>query len=209
MNGSYHIYPPNYLTFNANSSSATEGPLKRAASFQETSTAVANFTQTATRFPSLVVVNVQPAWAYDLAMRAERIKSLRRGWDGTKSVPVSKTVVELAQKLIKDALTSTDTASAPYLSPGGDGSLQIEWHTKTGEIELDISADGDATVWIRSRVSDEEFEGENERALSLFARWAPWIAKASDNESDVLGTSNTSIYGSGTQLSFYKDDTVS
>ena len=190
-------------------SSAIEWPPRDVQARPRAHVSATSFTQTAASFQTMFVIKVEPAWALDLSVRAERIKALRKGWDGIKSVPVSPSIVEFAQNLVKEALITAGTASAPYLSPGGDGSLQVEWHTKTGEIELDISAGGDASVWIRSRISDEEFEAENEGALFLFARWAPRVAKALDNESNVPLASNTSIYGSETQLPFYKDDTIS
>jgi hypothetical protein len=209
MDDKYYIELQGRFGLEVGNTSAMQSPRRSAPPVQKARIEATNFAQTATRFQTMFVVKVEPAWALDLSVRAERIKALRRGWDGIKSVPVSPTIVEFAQKLIKDALITAGTASAPYLCPGGDGSLQVEWHTKTGEIELDISAGGNASVWIRSRISDEEFEAENEGALSLFSRWAPWVAKAVDNESDVLVASNTSVYGSETRLPFYKDDTVS
>lgn len=209
MDNTYYFELREPLRQEVGNSSATEWPPRGAMTHETSRMAPTDFVQTATSVQTMFVIKVEPAWALDLSVRAERIKALRKGWDGIKSVPVSPTIVEFAQNLVKEALITAGTASAPYLSPGGDGSLQVEWHTKTGEIELDISAGGNASVWIRSRNSDEEFEAEDEGALSLFARWAPRVAKAVDNERDVSLASNTSIYGSEAQLPFYKDDTVS
>jgi hypothetical protein len=209
MDDRYYFELREPLRQEVGNSSAMEWPPRGALTHETSRMAPTNFVQTATSVQAIFVIKVEPAWALDLSVRAERIKALRKGWDGIKSVPVSPAIVEFAQNLVKEALITAGTASAPYLSPGGDGSLQVEWHTKTGEIELDISAGGNASVWIRSRNSDEEFEAEDEGALSLFARWAPRVAKAVDNERDVSLASNTSIYGSEAQLPFYKDDTVS
>jgi hypothetical protein len=209
MDDKYYVELREPLRQEVGNSSATEWPPRGALARQTSRPASATFLQTATSLQTMFVIKVEPAWAFDLSLRAERIKALRKGWDGIKSVPISPTIIEFAQNLVKEALITAGTASAPYLSPGGDGSLQVEWHTKTGEIELDISAGGNASVWIRSRNSDEEFEAEDEGALSLFARWAPRVAKTMDNERDVPLASNTSIYGSEAQLPFYKDDTIS
>jgi hypothetical protein len=45
-----------------------------------------------------------------------------------------------------------------------------------GELEFDIGPRDEMTIWIRDRRNGAEFEGENQAALVLFYRWAPWIA---------------------------------
>ncbi|WP_271504344.1 hypothetical protein [Bradyrhizobium sp. CCBAU 11357] len=74
---------------------------------------------------------------------------------------------------LKDAASDV---VAPRLVPGGDGSLQIEWHTRRGELELDLDTDGAMSIWVRDHATGAEFDGDGEEAFALFYRWAPWIA---------------------------------
>jgi hypothetical protein len=136
------------------------------------------------------------------------VRGLKDGWDGPGSIAIKKNIIELAENIVKDALQSARQPSAPYIVPGGDGSIQVEWHTKLGELELDLSPNGEAFVWCKNRISNDEFEAEDERALALFARWASWIAEKVDNEGNVPPSSNTSIYGSESRLPLYQDDTI-
>ena len=57
------------------------------------------------------------------------------------------------------------------LVPGGDGSLQIEWHEKDGELEYDLSVEGSRSIWIRDHRTGEQIEGDDDRADALFSRW--------------------------------------
>ena len=166
-------------------------------------------TQTATKPDNLFTILVQPPWAFDLSVRSSRIVNLTDGWDGPRSVHINQQLIEKAQRIIKDALMPARRPSAPYLVPGGDGSLQIEWHTRLGDIELDLSPTGEVYLWGKSGASGDEFEADDEKALDLFSRWASRIAEAMDNERYVPSSSNTSIYGSEARLPLFADDTVS
>lgn len=120
-------------------------------------------------------------WKSVLSNNVHGLSSLAEGWDGPKSLPISAAVLSRAVFFIETALESIGTSSGvlvtpPRLVPGGDGSVQIEWHNKRGELELDIDADGAAHIWINDRLNGVEFDGEGEKALALFYRWAPWIA---------------------------------
>jgi hypothetical protein len=167
-----------------------------------------SYVQTTSRTTAICLVKVEPPWAYELSERAKKIKQLKNGWDGPKSIPVDKSLIAEAETLVSSVLMSVRRPSAPYLAPGGNGTVQIEWHTKLGEIELELSPEGTASIWVRNRLSKEEFEGEDETAFALFSRWAPWVAKAIDDENDVPVAASTSLYGSEAKLPFYKDDTI-
>jgi hypothetical protein len=78
-----------------------------------------------------------------------------------------------------------DQAAAPYLVPGGDGSVQVEWHEKHGELELDVDRGGNLSIWGRDHRNGAEFEGEAEMAIDLFYRWAPWVATAVRDGADA------------------------
>jgi hypothetical protein len=107
---------------------------------------------------------------------------------------------------VTEALAPLKRATAPYLVPGGDGSVQVEWHEKNGEIELDIAADGTLEIWVLDRLSRTEIEGQHEEALALFSRWAPRVAAIGDNENHVLFPANTAILAAVSGLSIYKND---
>ncbi|MCK1336039.1 hypothetical protein IVB38_08335 [Bradyrhizobium sp. 38] len=117
-------------------------------------------------------------WRARLAANAHHLALLPAGWDGPGSVSISSALLSRALFYVKSALegASANEVAAPRLVPGGDGSLQIEWHTHRGELEFDLDDQGEASIWVRDHSSGAEFDGEGGEALALFYRWAPWIA---------------------------------
>lgn len=135
--------------------------------------------------PSDWVRRQKAAWLDELTANARRLSGLASGWDGPGSVPISRKVLFRASKLSRDALEGLEAASAPSLVPGGDGSIQIEWHEKHGELELVIHPSGESYIWGRIYSTGAEFEGEDEKALALFYRWAPWMASPQCDVADA------------------------
>ena len=121
----------------------------------------------------LLPVQWEPRWANVLAFRAQSIGSLTRGWDGPGSVAINRRLLFEAVRIVEKALIGARNAVAPYLVPGGDGSLQIEWHEKDGELEYDLSVEGSRSIWIRDHRTGEQIEGDDDRADALFSRCAP------------------------------------
>lgn len=119
-------------------------------------------------------------WKARLAANALSLAGLAPGWDGPRSVSIPESLLARAVFYVESALKSPIDGdaqmTAPRLVPGGDGSLQIEWHTRRGELEFDIDDRSAGSIWIRDHLSGAEFNGEGSEALALFYRWAPWIA---------------------------------
>jgi hypothetical protein len=112
----------------------------------------------------------------NLTTNARQLSELKAGWDGPGSIPVTQKALHRATLYVRSALENLGDVCAPRLVPGGDGSVQIEWHAKHGELEFDIDSRGDTSIWIRDHRNGAEFDGENEAAVALFYRWAPWVA---------------------------------
>ena len=106
----------------------------------------------------LLPVQWEPRWANVFAFRAQSIGSLTRGWDGPGSVAINRRLLFEAVRIVEKALIGARNAVAPYLVPGGDGSLQIEWHEKDGEFEYDLSVEGSRSIWIRDHRTGEQIE---------------------------------------------------
>ncbi|MCA1418615.1 hypothetical protein [Bradyrhizobium sp. BRP23] len=108
----------------------------------------------------------------------------------------------ISPEILARALFYVDTALkdgasdlvAPRLVPGGDGSLQIEWHTRRGELELDIDTDGSMSIWVRDHASGAEFDGDDEEAFALFYRWAPWIASRLHDAPHVAASTQMAFF---------------
>jgi hypothetical protein len=135
-----------------------------------------------------------PDWISQIASNAQAISKLRAGWDGRGSIPISDKMLYRATTYVRLALEGLSDATAPRLVPGGDGSVQIEWHSKRGELEFDIGPAHEMTIWIRDRRNGAEFEGDNQAALALFYRWAPWIASRLRDDFDATSKRDAPLF---------------
>lgn len=165
-------------------------------------------TSTAIDDSMLVPVRAGPPWAHVLALRAQSIGKLARGWDGPGSVAIDRGLLIEAIWIVRNALTDAPNAVAPFLVPGGDGSLQVEWHEKNGELEFDLAVDGSRFIWIRDHRSGEEIEGDDDRADALFSRWAPRLASVVYNDCYVPSATNSAVSGAYAGSSFYSDNSI-
>ena len=75
-------------------------------------------------------------WHDALGPRLEELMRLPFGWDGYGAGPVSWDCASFAAFIV-DKL-SRDDLSPPSLIPGSDGTLQIEWHKNSFDIELEV-----------------------------------------------------------------------
>lgn len=99
-----------------------------------------------------------------------------------------------ATRYVELSLKGFSDLTPPRLVPGGDGTVQIEWHAKHGELEFDIGPQEEMTIWIWDRRNGAEFEGENQAALALFYRWAPWIASRQRHDLDEAAEAQIPLF---------------
>lgn len=125
-------------------------------------------------------------WGAQLAANTKSLSNLPAGWDGPGSMPISASALSRAVFYVNSAMGEGADVTSPRLVPGGDGSVQIEWHTKHGELEFDIDDRGAMSIWIRNHLSEAEFNGEGAEALVLFYRWASWIASRQSDAPNVF-----------------------
>jgi hypothetical protein len=144
--------------------------------------------------PQRATRQAEPDWISHLAKNAQALSELRAGWDGRGSIPIPRKVLYHATSYVESALKGLSNVAPPRLVPGGDGSVQIEWHAKHGELEFDIGPQDEMTIWIRDRRNGVEFEGENQAALALFYRWAPWIASRLPHDSDATAEAQMPLF---------------
>lgn len=99
----------------------------------------------------------------EVAMRS--IRSLGADWDGYGADPIAEqTIRQLAWLLRHDV---PDRAEVGSIVPGGDGSLQAEWHLDSVELGLIVEPGGSVFAWVRPRAGPE-IERSGLEARELF-----------------------------------------
>lgn len=116
-------------------------------------------------------------WCRSLEERLNELTALSRGWDGYFGRPVSFSTASFAANILEKICD--EKVPSPSLVPGSDGSLQIEWHCKGYDIEIDVISPGQVVAYRR----DCETGHEEERELRLnFALLVSWIDSMVENE---------------------------
>ena len=113
----------------------------------------------ATNLPSQEFTKFRQAHAIvqckaSIKAQATSISLFENDWDGYGAPSLaSKTIELMVQRLtwVCDFIPF----SAPQLVPGGDGSLQAEWHQNSITLTYNIGDEGDEYIWMRDRETDE------------------------------------------------------
>lgn len=111
-------------------------------------------------------------WYKSLEKRIEELVTLPRNWDGYNGIAIPFSTAQFAVNLLESL--SRGDVPPPSLVPGGDGSIQIEWHTEKLDIEIDILRPYEvyASRYDISRDKDTEI-----KITADFAPLVPWIAE--------------------------------
>ncbi len=113
--------------------------------------------------------NHQSRWITELMYRFNELTALPHGWDGYAGRPVSFECAQFAAKMI-DCLF-VEGISAPQIVPGGDGTLQVEWHENQYDVEIDVFAPNDVLAVRRNHRTGEVQELEFQMDFTLLSEW--------------------------------------
>jgi len=134
-------------------------------------------------------------WSVKLSKNIERLRRLGPGWDGPRSVPISSSLINLVNVLIRESLAPLGSdARAPFVVPLPSGGVQVEWHTTLGELEFELEYDGAAAFWVRDHSTGHEFETEGAKAFNQFLFWAPRLAQDQRDVANASLPSRPSIF---------------
>ncbi len=101
---------------------------------------------------------ISTAWEEQAADRLVELLQLPSGWDGHQADRVSRTIVDYACNLIPRLVGSG--VPPPFIAPLAFGGLQIEWHRKGWDLEIEIHAPGKLYVYCREVATGAEWERE-------------------------------------------------
>jgi hypothetical protein len=115
---------------------------------------------------------VSPAWLGRVKRRLRELMQLAAGWDSYGAPRVDPRIEPIAEDLIE--WFAVDDMPAPDIFATTEGGIQIEWHIRGVNVEIDISPDestvyfhdiqsGDAP-WVR-RLSPTDLRGVRRRLL--------------------------------------------
>lgn len=101
------------------------------------------------------IIERQFQWSVQVVARLLDLASLPVGWDGHRGRPVSPQSATYALDVL--AAVMRPGTPAPSIVPLSGGAVQLEWHRKGWDIELEIGGPGETHLYTRElRTGDEE-----------------------------------------------------
>ncbi|MFZ1415884.1 MAG: hypothetical protein WAS73_15095 [Defluviicoccus sp.] len=115
------------------------------------------------------VAQPRSQWVSELTERFEDLLKLPPGWDGYAGRPVTFNCALFAANLIERLFVGG--VPAPQLVPGGDGTLQIEWHRNQYDVEIDVLGPFDVLAVRRNIRTGQVEELELQMDFSPLSEW--------------------------------------
>lgn len=113
-----------------------------------------------------------PQWFPDLAVRSFELLHLPQNWDSYGAIRIEPAAVEDALSLLVD-LAGLGTP-LPSVVPTVHGGVQLEWHSRESDVEIELTKDQPAEYFTYERASGKEQQGrvldEMERVRAAIAR---------------------------------------
>lgn len=100
------------------------------------------------------------------------LEDLPDGWDGYGARRLLKSTLNQMSDALNQALAGVD-CPPPDLIPGGDGSIQAEWHLNKIVLFFKLGLDGSRYLYVEDRQQGSEYEYFGGDAFDAFQKWAP------------------------------------
>lgn len=108
-------------------------------------------------------------WNQEVSNRLDHLVALPIGWDGYGGRPVIFSLAYFALSLLHHVCS--DDSDAPSIVPGGDGTLQLEWHQNGYDVELDILAANNVSAMRYNIETDETEEILLDNNFEIIRKW--------------------------------------
>jgi len=103
------------------------------------------------------VISTTPAdWSDQVADRLVKLLRLPEGWDGHNGKPLRQVTAEFACRLIASIMQAKPPL--PQIMPTSNGGMQIEWHRKGWDIEIEVEGPNKIFAYARNVRSGDESE---------------------------------------------------
>lgn len=99
-------------------------------------------------------------WLSEAANRLYRLANLPAGWDGHRAPPLRRDVIAFARAIL--ATIAAPRLPVPHIVPLANGGLQLEWHERDANLELEITAPHRMYFAFEGRMARGEVEEEGE-----------------------------------------------
>jgi hypothetical protein len=126
-------------------------------------------------FTSYIGALAAPGWLLDVARQLVRLSQLPPNWDREGSEPLKIGVLTVIPYVLNHLMQQR--TPAPAIVPTRRGGVQLEWHERGIDIEVEIDPSGEIHVSVDDAAANVEWEGrfaesrgQLERAIDTLSR---------------------------------------
>jgi hypothetical protein len=99
---------------------------------------------------SMVGSDVADGWWKKICNRFDEIDKLAFGWDGYGADRIAKSTMIFSSLLLGNVHDEAKRLSFPSINPMSNGSIIIEWRTKSHEITVEVNNTNDVDLLVES-----------------------------------------------------------
>jgi hypothetical protein len=115
--------------------------------------------------PESTLTGQIPAWFDAVARKCVSFVELENNWDSYGGRPVHESIAQAAANLIVQLVRAS--VPEPTVVPTSGGGIQLEWHTTTVDLEIELASAGRISAVFEDRTTGREWEHEFQSDLSL------------------------------------------
>ena len=108
--------------------------------------------------PSVFGQRDEPMWLRSVSHQIRNLAKLKQGWDHHGGRPIGRDTLFFTWQFLNDTLESN--TPTPRIVPLSYGGVQVEWHEKGIDLEVEIEAPFRVHVWFRDHQTGLELEEE-------------------------------------------------
>ena len=106
----------------------------------------------------ITVGSIAPLWVRPVAEQFESLLRLPFNWDGYGAESPKLPIVGKVILLLGDLLQ--DSSPPPSVIPTLEGGIQVEWHRRGIDLEIEIQPNGQNVAFYQDRRNGDEWEGD-------------------------------------------------
>jgi len=99
----------------------------------------------------------RPRWLPDVLRRLQQLSRSPFGWDGEGGTPLQPGALEASAVVLAEIMA--EQSLPPQLVLTHEGGLQLEWHERGVDLEVEVRPSGEVEVLCTDRRSGEEWDG--------------------------------------------------
>ena len=99
-----------------------------------------------------------PPWWDEFLEKLRKIAELPQGWDSYGSNPIDPSCIQKAIEVLPKLVN--ENTPIPSVVPCSDGAVQVEWHTRGMDVEIEFTPDGRIEAFVKDLRTGEEWDAD-------------------------------------------------